>query len=256
MKGEENQNKMIIMDFTGVYGEAAFYRGEPHLWLDLKGVQGTNCYCGPEAEEELAGIIRRLGPEGIHFLDSGNYHYASKLWTDLVEEEFELLVFDHHTDMQEPMFGDILSCGGWVKRALETNPRLRRVWLAGPEEAAPDFGGRVVCISEADMENVDSWRERLGKRGLPLYISVDKDVFSREEAITNWDQGTAKLVTALNIIRLAAERRRIIGMDVCGENPQEAGRDQLEGGGLNLNDRANRALAEVYLKACTGGGGE
>ena len=53
-----------------------------------------------------------LGAEGIHFLDSGNYHYVTKLWLDQVKEPFDLLVLDHHTDLQQPMFGDILSCGG------------------------------------------------------------------------------------------------------------------------------------------------
>lgn len=34
---------------------------------------------------------------GIHFLDSGNYHYVTKLWLDQVKEPFDLLVLDHHT---------------------------------------------------------------------------------------------------------------------------------------------------------------
>ena len=89
----------------------------------------------------------------IHFLDSGNYHYVSKIWLDKIEEEFELLVFDHHTDMQMPMFGNILSCGGWIQAALDTNTRLKRVYLAGPPsmEAEADRE-RVVGINEEELK--------------------------------------------------------------------------------------------------------
>ena len=95
-------------------------------------------YCDEEAEAAIKERISLMGPSGIHFLDSGNYHYLSKLWLDKIEGEFELLVFDHHTDMQMPMFGNILSCGGWIQAALDTNTRLKRVYLAGP----PSHGSR------------------------------------------------------------------------------------------------------------------
>ena len=89
--------------------------------LDCKDIPGTNCYCDSLAEEEIGKRIAPFGPEGIHFLDSGNYHYLTKLWLELIKVPFELLVFDHHTDMQCPAFGGILSCGGWIRVALETN---------------------------------------------------------------------------------------------------------------------------------------
>lgn len=244
---------MVIMDFTGVYKGESFYRGYEYVWLDLKEIQGANCYCDGLAEAELAGRIGDMGAEGLHFLDSGNYHYASKLWLDLVKEDFELLVFDHHTDMQQPAFGDILSCGGWIKAALEGNPRLRRVWLAGPSEEgmkeakALGFGEKVVHLSERDMGDGEMWREQMGKTDLPIYISVDKDVLSREDARTNWDQGNVSLDTLISCIRDAAGGRHVIGMDVCGEDPEEA---QTAPGVRAVNDRANKALMEVFLKEC------
>ena len=67
--------------------------------LDCQDIPGTNCYCDSLAEEEIGKRIAPFGPEGIHFLDSGNYHYLTKLWLELVKVPFELLVFDHHTDM-------------------------------------------------------------------------------------------------------------------------------------------------------------
>lgn len=247
---------LVIMDFTGVYKEASFYRGHEHIWLDLKEIQGANCYCDATAEAHLAARIKEIGARGLHFLDSGNYHYVSKLWLDLVEEDFELLVFDHHTDMQEPAFGGILSCGGWIKAALDGNPRLRRVWLAGPSEEAVKeakslgYGERVVYLSERDMEDSKKWRELMGKTELPIYISVDKDVLSEQDARTNWDQGTVRLDTLVGCVREAARHRSVIGMDVCGENPAKFNGAQRET--RDLNDRANEALANVFYEECAG----
>ncbi len=44
--------------------------------------------------------IATFQPEEIHFIDSGNHHYMSKLWTDKITSPFSLVVFDHHPDMQ------------------------------------------------------------------------------------------------------------------------------------------------------------
>ena len=150
-------NNIVIMNFTGAYEKQEFYGDLGAVWLDLRDIQGTNCYCDEEAEAAIKNLfnngschgraapaikerIRPMGPFGIHFLDSGNYHYVSKIWLDKVEGEFELLVFDHHTDMQMPIFGNILSCGGWIQAALDTNTGLKRVYLAGPScmEAGAD----------------------------------------------------------------------------------------------------------------------
>ena len=142
-------NNIVIMNFTGVYENQEFYQDLGAVWLELGDIQGTNCYCDEEAEAAIKERISLMEPSGIHFLDSGNYHYVSKIWLDKIEEEFELLVFDHHTDMQMPMFGNILSCGGWIQAALDTNTRLKRVYLAGPPsmEAHPQSQPQFVAAT-------------------------------------------------------------------------------------------------------------
>ncbi len=105
--------KRIIMDFSGIYREEDFAVQEA-VWLDFRNLQGVNCYCTPEAEKEIKERICGLHVQGIHFLDSGNYHYLSKFWLEKIEEPFSLLVFDNHTDMQEAAFFGLLSCGSWA----------------------------------------------------------------------------------------------------------------------------------------------
>ena len=76
--------QVVILDFSGVYGRMRFWEHENAVWLDFKNLEGTNCYCDDEAAETITEQMRKLGAEGIHFLDSGNYHYATKLWTDQI----------------------------------------------------------------------------------------------------------------------------------------------------------------------------
>lgn len=239
---------LVIMNFSGVYEAEGFYKDYGHVWVDCKEIEGTNCYCDEEGENAIREAIRELGPEGIHFLDSGNYHYVSKIWMEKIEEEFELLVLDHHTDMQPPMFGDILSCGSWIKDALDSNPAIRHVWLAGPPADAADeirageYGGRVTCVPEELTGDGDGWRERLGDSGLPLYISVDKDMLGPDHARTNWDQGSGDLQAVLACMDAAASCRRVIGVDVCGENPEGMEREEDGAGDCSINDRTNGVL--------------
>ena len=84
--------QVVILDFSGVYGRMRFWEHENAVWLDFKNLEGTNCYCDDEAAETITEQMRKLGAEGIHFLDSGNYHYATKLWTDQIRCPFDLLV--------------------------------------------------------------------------------------------------------------------------------------------------------------------
>ena len=262
------KNNIMIMNFSGVYeiqglkaalerkadsvlAEAENMAVKPVVTqLDCQDIPGTNCYCDSLAEEEIGKRIAPFGPEGIHFLDSGNYHYLTKLWLELVKVPFELLVFDHHTDMQRPAFGGILSCGGWIREALETNENLKHVILVGPPQSAmeetkkelskdgAELLEKVTWISEEEflqnVEKPDGTHKLCGqcnvtgieideKERLPLYISIDKDVLPESEGKTNWDQGNVALGQALHFIDVYLQQipgRQIIGMDICGEDPE------------------------------------
>ena len=159
--------------------------------LDFTGLFGTNCCCDGESLEAIAGAVPS-GP-ALNWIDTGDYHYLSALTTATVQEPFELLLLDHHTDRQKPGF-DVLSCGGWVAWSEERNPHLRHVVTIGP----PGCG----------REPFD--------RTLPLYVSLDLDVLDKSVFSTNWDQGTMSFEEMKSIILDAKKGRRLLGADVCG----------------------------------------
>lgn len=243
--------------------------------LDCQDIPGTNCYCDSLAEEEIGKRIAPFGPEGLHFLDSGNYHYLTKLWLELVKEPFELLVFDHHTDMQRPAFGGILSCGGWIREALETNENLKHVILVGPPQSAmeetkkelledgEELIGKVTWISEEEfLQNVEkpSGIQKLcgqcketaigsdENASLPLYISIDKDVLSESEGKTNWDQGNVVLGQVLHFIDAYMQQvqgRQLIGVDVCGEDP-ETDSEEVQAVCRTASEKICRFIATLF----------
>ena len=80
----------VLMNFSGVYEEEKFYRKFSGELLSLRTLEGTNCYCTPEAEEQIKAWIEKYPVRGIHFLDSGNYHYVTKFWIDRMQVPFDL----------------------------------------------------------------------------------------------------------------------------------------------------------------------
>ena len=125
---------IIIMNFTGVYDYEAFARNNKFIWLDCRHLYGTDGYCDREGALALKGMIADYPAEGVHFIDSGNYHYLTKFWTDKLETPFSLIVFDHHPDMQPPLFDNILSCGSWVKDILDHNNNCKKVIIVGSSD--------------------------------------------------------------------------------------------------------------------------
>ncbi len=118
----------FICDMSGIYGR--MYPDESRV--DMTDISGTNAYCDDTA---AAAIRERLsGPDGIRLIDSGNYHYLTYFSMERIEVPFALVLIDYHSDMQEPGFGRILSCGGWVKYAMEGLHLLKRGYLFGVGE--------------------------------------------------------------------------------------------------------------------------
>ncbi|MSS20625.1 arginase family protein [Pseudoramibacter porci] len=182
---------------------------------------GTTGYC----DEQAAAVIRRRlkdqPAEGIHFLDNGNYHYLSYFWLEKLKGPVDLLVFDHHSDMLQPVFGDIMSCGSWLLRTVQDLPLVRKVMIFGID---PDYVGHVPQFLRNRVTTADREEEMLAflkaRPKVSLYISLDKDVFSTRDVRTNWDQGRLRYVHFERLLAAADRIRKIVGMDVCGESTQ------------------------------------
>lgn len=240
----------IILNFSGIYTQEAFINNSNTRIIDCTAIAGTNCYCDNDAVDDITQIIKPEPLNAIHFIDSGNYHYISKLWTDKIDCAFNLLVFDHHNDMQQPMFGDILSCGGWILKTIEENPYLNKVILIGVRddlaEQIPYTQNKTICIKESDLPNLNRILNKLTPifRSCPLYISIDKDAFSDAECITNWDQGSLTLSQLEEILNLLKSSTTILGIDICGETDKE----QTSTRSVALNNRFNENIKKLFKK--------
>lgn len=241
------KNEIVLMNFTGVYKEQEFYREEKISWVDVQGLSGCSCYCDGEAREILEKKIADLPAKGIHFVDSGNYHYMSLLWLKKVHRPFRLLVFDNHTDMQPPAFGGLLSCGGWAAEALKALPFLKELILVGPdrnacEQTEEEIRNKVRFLSRESLREMTEQHKKTFfeeiSNDLPLYISVDKDVLRPGDAVTAWSQGDMKVQELEAALRAVCRHQSPAGMDVCGEC--DAGEDGI------CNDRVNGMLLNIW----------
>ena len=244
----------VIMNFSGIYKNQNFYKNyaeEEIFWTELSDLSGCNCYCDAEASDRIRKEIQAFTGKGLHFIDSGNYHYMTRLWLEKLQIPFRLLVFDNHTDMQPPAFGGLLSCGGWIAVSLEELPLLQEVILVGPDEEAytqvePDLQQKVLFLSREKLSTMTA-EEKEGffnnlSEDLPLYISVDKDVLCKGDASTTWSQGDMHLSELMSFLELVLERQNILGMDVCGECDMDSCSEDF------LNDHANEAILRLWEK--------
>lgn len=244
----------VIMNFSGIYKNQSFYKDHAEkeiFWTELSDLSGCNCYCDAEAADRICEEIQNYTGNGIHFIDSGNYHYMTRLWLEKQQVPFRLLVFDNHTDMQPPAFGGLLSCGGWIAASLEELPLLHEVILVGPDEEAyvqvePELQQKVCFLSCEKLsmmtaEEKEDFFKNLDA-DLPLYISVDKDVLCKEDASTTWSQGDMHLSELMSFLEVVLELQNVVGMDVCGECDQDSGSEDF------LNDHANEAILRLWEK--------
>lgn len=244
----------VITNFSGIYKNQNFYKNyaeEEISWTELSDLSGCNCYCDAEASDRIRKEIQAFTGNGLHFIDSGNYHYMTRLWLEKLQIPFRLLVFDNHTDMQPPAFGGLLSCGGWIAASLEELPLLQEVILVGPDEEAytqvePDLQQKVLFLSREKLSTMTT-EEKEGffnnlSEDLPLYVSVDKDVLCKGDASTTWSQGDMHLSELMSFLELVLERQNILGMDVCGECDMDSCSEDF------LNDHANEAILRLWEK--------
>jgi hypothetical protein len=213
MKDFENTNwPIIITSFSHVYESYNFLSDWNVHWIDCSSLIGVDGMCDENGRESIQNLLLDYSFYGIHLLDNGNYHYLSFLWCSKIPFDFSLVLFDHHADMQEPMFEGLLSCGSWVKSLLDSNPHLRHVYMFGVDSnnavSLEVYNQRITC--EADLARP------LGD--FPLYLSIDLDVLSEDYIRTNWDQGKYSISQLVENLELLWKSNDILGVDLCGED--------------------------------------
>ena len=239
---------LTIMNFSHVYENEKFFLDKQYNWIDCTEINGTNGYCDKNAFNEIKQKLKGLEPKGIHFIDSGNYHYVSELWINKIKREFTLVVFDHHSDMVKPSFGDILSCGSWITDAIDKNNFLKNVLIIGLSKEQKDtipnkYLDKVKCICDYDLKSIN--KENLCgflEDKLPIYISIDKDVLSEKVVDTSWDQGLMSFDELKKFLHIIISNYNIIGLDICGENDL---RKVIE---IKNNDKVNLRLITFLNK--------
>ena len=191
---------------------------------DFSCFEGTNCYCAPESAEQIRRAVSTMPLRAFHDIGTGDYHYMSLFWLERIREPFALVLFDHHPDDQPGAFGaDLLSCGGWVAQARKLPMMRTDLWIRD----AADFPALAGLPD-----------------GLPVYLSIDLDVLSPEDARTDWDQGVMRLEEELlPALRMLSATRPVLGVDLCGGLTPEIGASPADEA---LNARAGEALWEVF----------
>ena len=244
------KNENLILDFTHVYCDEYIKDIDRFRYMDCSDIEETDMYCSKEAYKRIWEKIKPYGIQGIHYIDSGNYHYITKIITDHIDEPFGLVMYDHHTDMQIPMVPEMMSCGDWAGQALSQNKNLRQLVIVGPpesdiEQALESYSGsqsgRLLTFSAEDLHgDLLENKLKLIRTDLPLYISIDKDVLGTEYTETNWSQGDMSIYGLERLLSVflggqgeeknsdacrndegyAGDIRhsRILGIDICGES--------------------------------------
>ena len=242
------ERKEAVLSLSGVYEADGPCGWEDGIRVELTAVEGTTFVCEDAAADHLRHVIDGLPLSGIHWIDSGDYHYVSLFFLERIREPFTLVMCDHHSDMQESAFGaDLLSCGSWLLQSLKRLPFLEQVILIGPEDdesmqAEESIRERVWWIREEELEES---MEKINSRicGKKVYISFDKDILSEDFCDSGWSQGQMTLKTAVEFLDRIKEASDVIGIDFCGETPPKDGGFDPEG------MRKNR-MTNDSLRAC------
>jgi hypothetical protein len=106
--------------------------------------------------------------------------------------------------------------------ALELYPydhapsRVRKEYRSGPSytQTAGSLKWNTIA-SSGEQDFIGYLLSRIKTDN--VYLTIDKDVFARDDAVTNWDQGRMRLPYLLSVIAAIGRLHRIVGADVIGD---------------------------------------
>jgi hypothetical protein len=292
--------RIRILDLEGsLTPQADLFPAEGVDWIPAQEWGGRiRLACAFGTFERFRGWLDDALPDGgpaVTFYGSGDFHHVTLALLERIRGPFNLLVLDKHPDWMRGI--PFLHCGTWLRHALRL-PGLKRAFLCGGETDFDNLyrwlapwpeiaDGRIVVFParrrfvrgrwarvpvhpllaagntpSALRDGLEPFHDEL-RRG-PLYISIDKDVLTAEDAAVNWDSGLLRLPEAVATVEtfLAAAGGRLAGADVLGDwSPVRLGNwlnricDRLDHPSPMLdpaeatqrNRKANAALLRVLL---------
>jgi hypothetical protein len=205
-------------------------------------------------EHDLSGLLDGPVDDRPHLtlLGSGDFHHVSLALLRRLTTPFNLLVIDNHPDWMRGV--PFLHCGTWLWHAARL-PFVRSIyhvggdvdfdnyyrWLAPwrqlrsgritvfpavrryrrrPWQRVPTYPLRSLDTSLAPLHMEELLRpHRAELARWPLYISLDKDVMSAQQAVVNWDSGWLQLAEVKTVLEAFwnAAGGRLAGMDIVGD---------------------------------------
>jgi arginase family enzyme len=204
--------------------------------------------CSMKTMRELAPLLDPAlhKDPSVVFMGSGDYHHISWLLLQRYQASaapIQVMVLDNHPDNMRYPWG--IHCGSWVHHVSRlpfvaqvnvlgiTSPDVEvlrswenhlgglrsgniRYWCVGRDLGwMRHFGIQQSNSFDSVADLLQALETHLKLATMPIYLSIDKDVLSPDDAHTNWDQGVMRLSEMLQAIDLM--QGRIIGSDVTGE---------------------------------------
>jgi arginase family enzyme len=277
-------DKIVILNFDDTLVPQRQLLVFPHEWIELKDIRGKKMCAEPTALRRIAEKINQKTEQKIILLGSGDFHYVTYLLMMRIKQPFTLLLFDNHSELMSSFSSSLISCGSWVAASLKNLHFLKQVVVLGANartfcHADPSFLPKVVYAPYGRLgrdldEQLPSYLQQFLKRFPPItelgietavrrilasvptpavYVSIDKDVLAPQDAVTNWDQGMMTLEELLVALKEISERKRLLGVDICGEMPLDS-LELMKAKGWKIvekNMRANYEIISLFLEAKT-----
>jgi len=254
-RGKVFMEEICILNFNNTYKNQDFYKNKNYEIVDLSDLKNVSRYCDEKSLEMIRKRLSKFYHSKIKFTDSGNYHYVTYLLLEKIKQPFILVLFDHHTDMQPSFFKELMSCGCWVKKALDENQYIQRVIIIGAREKQINlieekYRDKIICFSDEFIEEKHNWEAFSQKHiHFPIYISIDKDIINPKEAKTDWDQGNLTLNELKEIYMGICKENEIIGIDICGDSSRD---NKLLLNNYNkVNNKSNKEILNIIEEEFT-----
>lgn len=195
-------------------------------------------------DNELGGLAE-MSRDTV-FLGSGDYHHLSHLLVSRyakLGQPLQVVLFDNHPDNMRYPFG--IHCGSWVWHVSRL-PFVSQIHVLGitsrDVEAAHGWENhlrnlrsgkvRYWCVGrdlswmkavgitqsrafDSTSGMLKAFSAEISRTTDPIYLTIDKDVLSPDDAHTNWDQGVMRLTELQSMVTLLKDR--VVGSDVTGE---------------------------------------